>query len=211
MTAPTGGSSSTRRSRAGLVERKLGNKRYFVLMHVAMFITCFNDTMFPSHGPGVVSLLERLGHTVDFPMAQTCCGQMHYNTGYQRETSRWCGTSWRFSAMRDDRLAIALVRGDGPRGLSQGRGSGRGRIAGTRCRRADSPSPRVLDVPGAQAGRRRRRRVLSAPCHLPPDLPLTADMRIGDAPQRLLARSGESTWWNCHMLKSAAASAVPSR
>ena len=33
----------------------------------------------------MVALLERLGHTVDFPMEQTCCGQMHYNTGYQRE------------------------------------------------------------------------------------------------------------------------------
>jgi L-lactate dehydrogenase complex protein LldE len=33
----------------------------------------------------VVSLLERLGCSVDFPMDQTCCGQMHYNTGYHRE------------------------------------------------------------------------------------------------------------------------------
>ena len=33
----------------------------------------------------MVRLLERLGHTVEFPMEQTCCGQMHYNTGYQRE------------------------------------------------------------------------------------------------------------------------------
>jgi L-lactate dehydrogenase complex protein LldE len=33
----------------------------------------------------MVTLLERLGHTVDFPLAQTCCGQMHFNTGYQRE------------------------------------------------------------------------------------------------------------------------------
>jgi len=30
-------------------------------------------------------VLERLGHTVDFPAGQTCCGQMHYNTGYQAE------------------------------------------------------------------------------------------------------------------------------
>ncbi len=30
-------------------------------------------------------VLERLGNTVDFPLAQTCCGQMHYNTGYHRE------------------------------------------------------------------------------------------------------------------------------
>ena len=55
-------------------------------MPLALFITCFNDTLFPGTGKAMVSLLERLGHTVDFPMAQTCCGQMHYNTGYQRET-----------------------------------------------------------------------------------------------------------------------------
>jgi L-lactate dehydrogenase complex protein LldE len=30
-------------------------------------------------------VLERLGHTVEFPVQQTCCGQMHYNTGYHRE------------------------------------------------------------------------------------------------------------------------------
>jgi L-lactate dehydrogenase complex protein LldE len=30
-------------------------------------------------------VLERLGHTVDFPLQQTCCGQMHYNTGYHGE------------------------------------------------------------------------------------------------------------------------------
>lgn len=33
----------------------------------------------------MVRLLERLGHSVDFPLEQTCCGQMHYNTGYQEE------------------------------------------------------------------------------------------------------------------------------
>jgi L-lactate dehydrogenase complex protein LldE len=54
-------------------------------MRVSLFITCFNDTLFPNTGKAVVRLLERLGHSVEFPMAQTCCGQMHYNTGYQRE------------------------------------------------------------------------------------------------------------------------------
>ncbi len=33
----------------------------------------------------MVRVLERLGHTVDFPVGQTCCGQMHWNTGYQEE------------------------------------------------------------------------------------------------------------------------------
>lgn len=55
-------------------------------MRVSLFITCYNDTLFPETGRAMVRLLERLGHTVDFPLAQTCCGQMHYNTGYQRET-----------------------------------------------------------------------------------------------------------------------------
>jgi L-lactate dehydrogenase complex protein LldE len=54
-------------------------------MRVSLFITCFNDTIFPGTGRAVVRLLERLGHAVDFPMDQTCCGQMHYNTGYQLE------------------------------------------------------------------------------------------------------------------------------
>jgi L-lactate dehydrogenase complex protein LldE len=54
-------------------------------MRVALFITCFNDTLFPKVGIATTRLLERLNLTVDFPEAQTCCGQMHYNTGYQRE------------------------------------------------------------------------------------------------------------------------------
>ena len=33
----------------------------------------------------MVRLLERLGVTVDFPLEQTCCGQMHFNTGYADE------------------------------------------------------------------------------------------------------------------------------
>lgn len=54
-------------------------------MRVALFITCFNDTLFPETGRATVEVLERLGHKVQFPFAQTCCGQMHFNTGYQRE------------------------------------------------------------------------------------------------------------------------------
>jgi L-lactate dehydrogenase complex protein LldE len=54
-------------------------------MKISLFIACYNDTLFPETGKAVVSLLERLGHAVEFRSAQTCCGQMHYNTGYQRE------------------------------------------------------------------------------------------------------------------------------
>jgi L-lactate dehydrogenase complex protein LldE len=52
---------------------------------ISLFITCYNDTLFPDTGKAVVSLLERLGHTVEFRQAQTCCGQMHYNSGYMQE------------------------------------------------------------------------------------------------------------------------------
>jgi L-lactate dehydrogenase complex protein LldE len=52
---------------------------------VDLFITCFNDTLFPSTGRAVVEVLERLGLEVGFPADQTCCGQMHYNTGYHAE------------------------------------------------------------------------------------------------------------------------------
>ncbi len=54
-------------------------------MRISLFIACYNDTLFPETGKSVVRLLERLGHQVDFPLEQTCCGQMHYNTGYQAE------------------------------------------------------------------------------------------------------------------------------
>jgi L-lactate dehydrogenase complex protein LldE len=55
-------------------------------VRVSLFIGCFNDTLFPQTGRAVVNVLERLGHQVEFPMAQTCCGQMHYNSGYRSET-----------------------------------------------------------------------------------------------------------------------------
>ncbi len=54
-------------------------------MRVALFITCLADAMFPDVGRATVTVLERLGHQVEFPAAQTCCGQMHVNTGYQQQ------------------------------------------------------------------------------------------------------------------------------
>jgi Fe-S oxidoreductase len=54
-------------------------------MRVALMITCVNDAMFPGTGRAVVDLLTRLGIDVDFPEAQTCCGQPMVNTGYLDE------------------------------------------------------------------------------------------------------------------------------
>jgi L-lactate dehydrogenase complex protein LldE len=54
-------------------------------MRTALFITCLADTLFPEVGRATVQVLERLGHQVEFPLEQTCCGQMHFNTGYTEE------------------------------------------------------------------------------------------------------------------------------
>ena len=54
-------------------------------MKISLFITCYNDTLFPETGKAVVHVLERLGHSVEFRAEQTCCGQMHLNTGYRKE------------------------------------------------------------------------------------------------------------------------------
>ena len=48
-------------------------------------VTCINDALFPDTGRAVVTLLRRLGVEVDFPEAQTCCGQPMVNTGYLDE------------------------------------------------------------------------------------------------------------------------------
>ncbi len=54
-------------------------------MRVALQVTCINDALFPQVGQAVVTLLRRLGVEVDFPQAQTCCGQPMVNTGYLDE------------------------------------------------------------------------------------------------------------------------------
>lgn len=56
-------------------------------MRVGLFITCLGDSLFPETGRATVTLLERLGHTVVFPAGQTCCGQMHANSGYAEEAA----------------------------------------------------------------------------------------------------------------------------
>jgi L-lactate dehydrogenase complex protein LldE len=57
-------------------------------MRVALFITCIGDTILPEVGTATVRLLERLGHEVAFPAEQTCCGQLHLNSGYAPEAER---------------------------------------------------------------------------------------------------------------------------
>ena len=55
------------------------------MMKVSLLVTCLGDALFPEVGVATVRLLRRLGVQVDFPEAQTCCGQPHYNSGYHVE------------------------------------------------------------------------------------------------------------------------------
>ena len=97
-------------------------------MKISLFITCYNDALFPETGKAVVAVLERLGHTVEFRPAQTCCGQMHYNTGYAadalplmrrmvevyRDSGPVCVPSASCVAMmRDHYPKLAAASGDG--------------------------------------------------------------------------------------------------
>jgi L-lactate dehydrogenase complex protein LldE len=54
-------------------------------VRIALFVTCIGDAVAPEVGKATVALLERLGHEVVFPPGQTCCGQMHMNSGYRKE------------------------------------------------------------------------------------------------------------------------------
>ncbi|MFE5581318.1 (Fe-S)-binding protein [Kitasatospora sp. NPDC056531] len=156
-------------------------------MRVALFITCFNDTMFPETGRAVVTVLERLGHTVAFPQEQTCCGQMHVNTGYRTDAvplmARFTRTFADYDAVVTPSASCAgLVREHHP-ALAEEYSPPQLR------RQAVELAPRVYeftefltDVLGVtDVGARFPRRVTYHPtCHS-----LRA-LRLGDRPQRLL-------------------------
>ncbi|MFF9128267.1 (Fe-S)-binding protein [Streptomyces sp. NPDC014889] len=156
-------------------------------MRVALFITCFNDTLFPGTGRAVLTVLERLGHTVDFPQEQTCCGQMHFNTGYRPEAvplmARFARTFADYDAVVTPSASCAgmirnshpvLAREYGPTALQQ---------------QVDELVPRVhefteflVDVLGVTGvGARFPHRVTYHPtCHS------LRGLRLGDRPLRLL-------------------------
>ena len=52
---------------------------------VQLFVTCLIDSFFPQIGEAMVHVLNRAGVRVDFPSAQTCCGQPAFNAGLRSE------------------------------------------------------------------------------------------------------------------------------
>ncbi|MFZ1880445.1 MAG: (Fe-S)-binding protein [Gaiellaceae bacterium] len=65
-------------------------------MRVGLFATCLGDSIFPEAPKAVVRVLERLGHEVEFPAEQTCCGQLLSNSGYHDEAA---GLAARFESI----------------------------------------------------------------------------------------------------------------
>ncbi|MBI2524746.1 MAG: (Fe-S)-binding protein [Candidatus Rokubacteria bacterium] len=57
-------------------------------MKASLMITCLGEMLFPEVGVAIVTLLRRLGVTVDFPPRQTCCGLPLFNSGYHRAAAR---------------------------------------------------------------------------------------------------------------------------
>jgi L-lactate dehydrogenase complex protein LldE len=57
-------------------------------VRVSLFATCLVDLFFPEVGESAVNVLTRHGCQVDFPLAQTCCGQPGWNSGHPEESYR---------------------------------------------------------------------------------------------------------------------------
>lgn len=117
-------------------------------MRVALFATCVNDALFPGTAVAVVRLLERLGVTVDFPSAQSCCGQPQYNTGYRRACEPLARRTARAFAGYDHVVTpsgscVAMVREHYPRLGARAAAEGRG---GELSAAVAELAPRVIEL-----------------------------------------------------------------
>jgi L-lactate dehydrogenase complex protein LldE len=54
-------------------------------MQVSLFIPCITDQLYPGVGVATYNLLRKFGATVDYPEAQTCCGQPAFNSGFHQD------------------------------------------------------------------------------------------------------------------------------
>ena len=55
---------------------------YNLAVKLSLMITCLGDALWPAAGKATVRLLRRLGHEIEFPVDQTCCGQPMFNSGF---------------------------------------------------------------------------------------------------------------------------------
>ncbi len=156
-------------------------------MRIALFVTCLHDTLFPGTGRAVVELVERLGHTVDFPEDQTCCGQMHANTGYRDEALALARRFVRVFAgaeviVSPSASCVAMVRDQYPR-LARAAGDD------VLAREVGALAPRVLELSELLVDRLGVEDVGAAFAHRVTYHPTCHSLRllhVGDRPLRLL-------------------------
>ncbi|MEA2277365.1 MAG: L-lactate dehydrogenase complex protein LldE [Solirubrobacteraceae bacterium] len=160
-------------------------------MRVALFITCFNDTLFPGTGRAAVTVLERVGAQVDFPLDQTCCGQMHANSGYGHEA---LGLVRRFVRVFGDAEAVVTPSGSCAAMVREGY-ERLAAEAGDEALAADvrALAPRVFELSELLVGRLGVEDVGAAFPHRVTYHPTCHSLRllkVGDAPARLLRAVG---------------------
>ena len=154
-------------------------------VRVTLFVTCLTDTLVPETGIATVRVLERLGHEVVFPSAQTCCGQMHLNTGYRVEAKALARRFVRVFADADVVVApsascVGTVR-DYYSSLAEG--------DAVLQREVEALAPRVLELSEFLVERLRLYDVGAAYPHrvtYHPTCHSLRVLRVGDAPRRLL-------------------------
>jgi L-lactate dehydrogenase complex protein LldE len=160
-------------------------------VRVALFITCFNDTLFPGTGRATVTVLERVGAQVDFPLDQTCCGQMHANSGYGHEA---LGLVRRFVRVFGDAEAVVTPSGSCAAMVREGY-ERLAAEAGDEALAADvrALAPRVFELSELLVGRLGVEDVGAAFPHRVTYHPTCHSLRllkVGDAPARLLRAVG---------------------
>lgn len=156
-------------------------------MRIALFVTCIGDTVFPESGIATVRLLERLGHEVEFPQRQTCCGQLHFNSGYQTEAlalaRRFVRVFWDTElVVAPSASCVAMVREFYPYLAEQ---AGDARLA----RHVGKLAPRVLELTEFLVKRMGVENVgasLDSRVTYHPTCHSLRSLHLGDAPLRLL-------------------------
>jgi L-lactate dehydrogenase complex protein LldE len=143
-----------------------------------LFATCLGDVFFPEAVADAESLLREAGFEVEFPAAQTCCGQPAFNSGHHAAARR-VARSFVRAFSREAPIVCA---------------------SGSCATMATHYLPELvgcepfeiwelsafLDAHGAVPPRRNegRRLAYHDSCHM------LRELRIADAPRRLLERSG---------------------
>ena len=147
-------------------------------MRVQLFATCLGDLVFPTAVADAEALLREAGHEVVFPRQQICCGQPAYNAGHRSAARRVAKTFAR--AFASD-LPVVVPSGSCTTMLSHYLPE----LLGSKPYDVWELSA-FLDQHGAEVPHRNEGRVVAYhdSCHM------LRELRIADAPRRLLQRSG---------------------